>query len=105
MKSVRHAIRKITSAVVRAEGHEEFSAMTKSTVSASRLRVIRFAQFMCALLLAKASPPRHSLGEGGAVSKSALFSLTHPQSIGRLESLRCDAYLPLAEKAMLPQRQ
>src|SRR5437870_12989861 len=77
MKSVRPAIKKITSAVVRAYCQEELSATTKSTVSASRLRVIRFAQFISSSCLL-AGLARRSLGEGGPFpNRHFLLQLIH----------------------------
>jgi hypothetical protein len=46
MKSLSPATRKMIKAVVRAYGQEELSDTTKSTVNTSRLRVMRFAQFI-----------------------------------------------------------
>src|SRR5437899_11471426 len=82
MRSVRPAIKKIRSAVVRAYCQEELSATTKSTVSASRLRVIRFAQFISSSCLL-AGLARRNLGEGGPFpNRHFLLQLIHDPSTG-----------------------
>src|SRR6266567_6451602 len=102
MKSVSPAIRKIARADVRAYCQEEFNARTKSTVSASLLNVIRFAQFMPLVAPACRAVALAEVGRSciSVASRLAPFSLARPQSTCSTRKQSRDA-APRLEEIMM----
>src|ERR1043166_425113 len=93
-------------AAVRAYCQEEFSAATNKIVRASRLRVIRFAQFLLPQMSSVALPAAFLHDKTAGFSKSALSSLTHPRSICWRRTQHPDAlHEPEETRTLLPRAQ